>query len=132
MEAHIRFLLIIGISKFSKVSIFSELNHLTDLTMNTAFGTALGLTETEIRENLADHIRAFAQKEGISEEAFIEQRRDWYNGFCFAPEAENVYNPFSTLLLFYHQPKSVVVSPPDSPLTGNALWQATFARPNRA
>ncbi|MEZ4664613.1 MAG: AAA family ATPase [Caldilineaceae bacterium] len=103
MESHIRLVFITGISKFSKVSIFSELNNLTDLTMNTAFATALGLTEAEIRRYLADRIEAFAQREGISAEAFLANMRSWYNGFCFAPAAENVYNPFSTLLLFYHQ-----------------------------
>lgn len=103
MDRYIRLSFITGISKFSKVGVFSDLNNLTDLTMNAAFATALGLTETEIRHYLADHIRDFASKEGISEETFLEKMRKWYDGFCFAPEAENVYNPFSTLNLFYHQ-----------------------------
>ncbi len=103
LDPHIRMSFITGISKFSKVGVFSDLNNLTDLTLNTQFATALGLTEAEIRHNLAEYITPFAQKEGSSENAFIEKMRHWYNGFCFAPEAENVYNPFSTFLLFYNQ-----------------------------
>ena len=62
MEAHIRLVFITGISKFSKVSIFSELNHLTDLTMNTAFGTALGLTETENSREFGGSDHSFRSK----------------------------------------------------------------------
>lgn len=103
MDRYIRLSFITGISKFSKVGVFSDLNNLTDLTMNTAFATALGLTEAEIRQNLAGYISQFAQKEAMTEAAFLDKLRHWYDGFCFAPEAENVYNPFSTMHLFYHQ-----------------------------
>lgn len=103
MDRHIRLSFITGISKFSKVGVFSDLNNLTDLTMNTAFATALGLTEAEMRRDLAGYITEFAQKEGLTEAAFRDKLRHWYDGFCFAPEAENVYNPFSTMHLFYHQ-----------------------------
>lgn len=103
MDRYIRLSFITGISKFSKVGVFSDLNNLIDLSMNGAFATALGLTEAEIRHDLAEYIHEFAQREGVQEEAFIEKMRHWYNGFCFAPNAENVYNPFSTLNLFYHQ-----------------------------
>jgi len=94
MDAHIRFVLITGISKFTKVSIFSELNHLTDLTLDKPFATMLGLTTQEIRVNFAEHITEFAQQEGMTEEELLADIRYWYNGFCFAPNAENVYNIF--------------------------------------
>ena len=103
MDEHIRMVFITGISKFSKVGVFSDMNNLMDLTLNHEFGTALGLTEAEIRDNLAGHITTFAQEQGVSDEALLEEIRYWYNGFCFAAQAENVYNPFSTLLLFYHR-----------------------------
>lgn len=103
MDAYIRFVFITGVSKFSKVSVFSDLNNLFDLTMQTAMGTSLGLTEAEIRENLQSHIQQFAEEESVASEAFIDKIRFWYNGFCFAPNAVNVYNPFSTLLLFQNQ-----------------------------
>jgi len=100
MDRHIRFVFITGVSKFSKVSIFSELNNLTDLTMRTSFSAALGLTETELRHYFAERIPAFAEQEGLSPEALLDKIRQWYDGFCFAPDGENVYNPFSTMQLF--------------------------------
>lgn len=103
MDAYIRFVFITGISKFTKVSIFSDLNNLDDLTLQISMATATGLTEAEIRLHLQEYITAFAKKEGISFDAFIDKMRTWYNGFCFAPGGENVYNPFSTLLLFKTQ-----------------------------
>ena len=103
MDAYVRFALLTGISKFSRVGVFSGLNNLVDLTLNERFATALGLTEAEIRDNLKEHITAFAQKEGITTDEVVQQLRRWYNGFCFAGGGQNVYNPFSTFLLFYHQ-----------------------------
>lgn len=103
MERYIRLVFITGVSKFSRVSIFSELNNLGDLTMRPAFATALGLTEAEIRHYFVDYIAAFAEHEGITSEEFLDKMRAWYNGFCFAANGENVYNPFSTMLLFAAQ-----------------------------
>jgi len=103
MDSHIRLAFITGINKFSKVGVFSDLNNLTDLTIDISFGAAFGLTETEVRHDFAAHISDFAQKKDISEDELLDQIRHWYDGFCFAAEAENVYNPFSTMLLFYHQ-----------------------------
>jgi len=103
MGDHIRFVFITGISKFSKVSLFSDLNNLDDLTLQTAMGAAVGITEAELRDNLQGHIAAFAAKKRLTEDALLDNVRRWYDGFRFAPEAERVYNPFSTLLLFKTQ-----------------------------
>ena len=100
LDQHIRFIFITGISKFSKVGVFSGLNNLTDLTMSPQFATALGITEEEIKRDLVDHIAILAHKEGLTEDALLEKMRLWYNGFCFVEECQNVYNPFSTLQLF--------------------------------
>lgn len=100
MERHVRLAFITGVSKFSRVSIFSELNNLTDLTMRPSFGTAFGITEAELRRYFVNYIAEFAKKEGTSEAAFLDKVRLWYDGFCFAAETENVYNPFSTMQLF--------------------------------
>jgi len=100
MDSHIRLVFITGISKFSKVSLFSDLNNLEDLSLRTDMGASVGITEGELQKYFEDHIAALATKKEIPPEALLAQIRRWYNGFCFAPEAENVYNPFSTLLLF--------------------------------
>ena len=103
MDEYLRFVLLTGISKFSKVGVFSGLNNLLDLTMSPAFASALGITEEELRSYLKDYIADFAGKEGISADALLEQMRHWYNGFCFSAGGENVYNPFSLLILFFQQ-----------------------------
>ena len=103
MDAYVRFVLITGISKFSRVGVFSAMNNLSDLTMHPRFATALGLTEGEIKTNFHEYIAAFASKEGITPDEFLAKMRYWYNGFCFAAECESVYNPFSTLSLFDQQ-----------------------------
>lgn len=100
MDRHIRLAFITGISK---VGVFSDLNNLTDLTLTPSFATALGLTETELRENLSDYISIFAEKKGVDIDTLLDEIRHWYDGFCFAHDGENVYNPFSTMLLFFHQ-----------------------------
>jgi len=103
MDQHLRFVLITGISKFSKVGIFSALNNLDDLTIEPRFATMLGITEAELRSNFQEHLALFAQQEGITPEALLQEIRAWYNGFCFVRNCESVYNPFSTLQLLNKQ-----------------------------
>ncbi len=102
MDRYLRFVFITGISKFSKVGVFSVLNNLTDITMSPHFATALGITEAELTSCFADHIDAFAQQESFTPTAFVAKIRQWYDGFCFVEESPSVYNPFSTLQLFYN------------------------------
>jgi len=103
MDAYLRFVFITGISHFSKVGLFSAMNNLTDITMTPHFATLLGLTEDEVRRDLREHIAAFAAETGMTEGEMLEKMRYWYNGFCFAANSPYVYNPFSTLQLFYNR-----------------------------
>lgn len=103
MDRYLRFVFITGISKFSKVGVFSAMNNLTDLTMNPRFATALGITEEEMADYFHEHIAEFAAHEGMTSEQLAAKIRHWYNGFCFVEDSPAVYNPFSTLQLFYHQ-----------------------------
>ena len=94
-EMQQRFTLITGVSKFSKVSIFSDLNNLTDLTMDARFATLLGYTRTELKANFSEHIVALAEANGQTpEEAFARMER-MYDGFKFEETAERVFNPVS-------------------------------------
>ncbi len=87
-DAHIRFAFLTGVSKFSKVSLFSGLNNLKDITVDARYSAICGYTE-------ADLDRVFAPElEGLDR----EQIRAWYNGYNWTGEA--VYNPFDVLLLF--------------------------------
>jgi hypothetical protein len=99
MDAHIRFVFLTGVSKFSKVGVFSGLNNLNDITMHPGYAALLGLTEEELKSHLIDYIAAFAAEEGMTTDEMMARIRHWYNGFRFAAGDVNVYNPFSTLLL---------------------------------
>ena len=98
----LRFTFLTGVSKFSKVSIFSDLNQFDDLTLNPKFATICGFTHTELEHYCGQGLIDLAEKEGTSYEAIVEKVRFWYNGFSW--DAKNfVYNPFSTMLLMQHQ-----------------------------
>ena len=96
-EPYQRFALITGVSKFSKVSIFSDLNNLTDLTMQAEAATLLGYTQEELENNFSEYIDALATVEGSSKEACLDKLRDWYNGYRFHQRAQTVYNPVSVM-----------------------------------
>ncbi|MFN8440949.1 MAG: ATP-binding protein [Caldilineaceae bacterium] len=103
MDRYIRFVLITGISKFSRVGIFSGMNNLLDLTLHPRFATLLGITEDELRSNFADYLTDFAQNEAFEPKDLLTQMRYWYDGFRFTAEEENVYNPYSLLHSFHHR-----------------------------
>ena len=103
LDRHIRFVFITGISKFSRVGIFSGLNNLVDLSLNPKFSTMLGLTEAELSHYFSDYLAELGQQQQISSADVMQEIRHWYNGFRFSATGQDIYNPFSTLLLFYHQ-----------------------------
>ncbi len=102
-DAHMRFVLLTGVSKFSKVSVFSGLNNLKDLTMDHRYAAMCGYTQAELESNFADRIAALAPKEELSVPQVLEKIQQWYNGYRFSEVDVKVYNPFSTLLLFDQQ-----------------------------
>jgi hypothetical protein len=95
----LRFVFLTGVSKFSKVSVFSELNNLTDLTLHRRYTTLLGITQVELERDFAEHIEAVSAEMEMSREDFLEKTKQWYNGYTW--DGKNfVYNPFSLLHLF--------------------------------
>ena len=99
-DEYIRFVLLTGVSKFSRAGVFSGLNNLKDLSMGMKYSSLLGITREEMEDSFKDHIDQFAESEGVSKPELIEKITDWYNGFCFSGTCEKVFNPFSMLLLF--------------------------------
>jgi hypothetical protein len=95
-EPHIRLLFITGVSKFAKVSIFSDLNHLTDLTLNQDFSTLVGYTQTELEANFEPHIEAIMSFQDMNRADTLAMMKDWYNGFSW-DGINTLYNPFGTL-----------------------------------
>ncbi len=99
-DEHIRLAFLTGVSKFSKVSIFSGLNNLYDLTMDTRFATALGITHEELEKYFNCSIDELTASEGCARDQVLERIRAWYNGYQFSEEPVTVYNPFSLISLF--------------------------------
>ena len=99
-DEYIRFVLLTGVSKFSKAGVFSGLNNLKDLSMGMKYSSLLGITRQEMEDSFKDHIDQFAESEGVSKLELIKKITYWYNGFCFSGTCEKVFNPFSILLLF--------------------------------
>ena len=88
-DAHVRFTFLTGVSKFSKVSLFSGLNNLKDITLDRRYSAICGYTEADLDAVFAPEL------DGLDRTAI----RDWYNGYCWRG-AEKVYNPYDVLLLF--------------------------------
>jgi hypothetical protein len=99
-DEHIRFVLLTGVSKFSKAGVFSGLNNLEDISMDTRYSSLLGITGYEMKTCFKEHIDRFAKTEEITNAELIEKITYWYNGFCFSKSCTKVFNPFSALLLF--------------------------------
>ena len=85
-SAHLRFVMLTGVSKFSKVSLFSGLNNLEDISLDPRFGAICGYTQAELETVFASYL------DGVD----LSQVKHWYNGYNFL--AEPVYNPFDVLL----------------------------------
>jgi hypothetical protein len=100
-DPYIRFTFITGISMFSQLSIFSELNNLTIISMNSDYASICGITERELRENFRYGIEQMAKKQGCSPEEMIARLKDMYDGYHFSEDSEGLFNPYSLLNAFY-------------------------------
>ena len=94
-----RFVLVTGVSKFSHVSMFSELNNLTDLSMHPDFATMLGYTQEELEAAFDEHI-ADATRHGVERTQLLADLKEWYDGYRFHHAAAPVYNPVSVARFF--------------------------------
>ena len=94
-ESKERFVFMTGVSKFSKVSVFSDLNNLEDLTMDANFATMMGYTQEELEKNFGEYLRPLAEQQKIDYGDFLAKIKLWYDGFRFEKSAEAVYNPVS-------------------------------------
>ncbi len=100
-DEDIRFVFITGVTKFHKVSIFSDLNQLNDISLNEDFSGICGITDNELRTYFSSEISATAQKRNITEEECLETLRNQYDGYRFHQNGIHVFNPYSLLKSFY-------------------------------
>jgi len=95
LEEKQRFTFLTGVSKSSKVSIFSDLNNLIDMTMNASAATLLGYTHEEVRKNFPGLLGRIAAANGVTPEGAFAKVIEWYDGYRFHSQAEKVINPVS-------------------------------------
>ena len=97
LDQYIKFTFITGISRFTKVSLFSQANHLNDISLDAKYADMMGYTYEEIVQYFDEHVQAIAQEQSRTVEDVLAEIKTWYNGYRFAEEEIYVYNPFSTL-----------------------------------
>ena len=97
-----RLLFVTGVSKFCHVSLFSDLNNLTDITMDAKYATMLGYTQEEFESDLKEQIESVEKKQSLSHKDFLAEIKSWYDGFRFHAKSESVYNPVSLARFFEH------------------------------
>ena len=100
LEGKQRFLFITGVSKFSKVSIFSDLNNLKDYTLNASVATLFGYTHGEVRRYFPGCLAALGEKLGKDADGAFDDIVKWYDGYRFEENAETVVNPVSLGMTF--------------------------------
>ncbi len=98
-DPYIQLLFITGVSKFSKVSIFSDLNNLRDITLSRDSAKLVGYTEAEMHTYFDDYLELAATENDTTKEALFQQIKQWYNGYSWDTK-QYVYNPFSVLSYF--------------------------------
>jgi hypothetical protein len=103
LDEHLKFVFITGVSKFAKVSIFSGMNSLTDISMDRRYATLCGITQPELECHFAPAIDQLNAIEQLDRPAMLAKIRSWYNGYRFEENAPSVYNPYSLLSLFQKQ-----------------------------
>ena len=96
-DPYLRFVFLTGITKFSQLSIFSELNNIKNITMLPEYATLCGITEEEIREQMGDGITRLANNLKVSPQEAMEALKENYDGYHFAWPSPDIYNPFSLL-----------------------------------
>ena len=104
-DEYLRLVFLTGVTKFSRVSVFSDLNHLTDLSLDQRYADICGLTQAEVETNFEPEIQAILKKTGKNREEYMEEMRLFYNGYRFSEEPLKVYNPFGLLNHFYKSGK---------------------------
>ncbi|MDE6445091.1 MAG: ATP-binding protein [Muribaculaceae bacterium] len=96
-DEYVRFSMLTGITKFGKVSIFSGLNNLLDISLLPSYNAICGISETEFQDKFKESIRIFALSLNITEDEAWNQFKTLYDGYHFSRTGDFIYNPFSVL-----------------------------------
>lgn len=99
-DPYLRFVFITGITKFSQLSIFSELNNIKDISMDSAYDGICGITSNELTTQLIDDVSKLASSQAQTTERTIANLKDYYDGYHFSWPSADIYNPYSLLNCF--------------------------------
>ena len=99
-DQYIRFAFLTGVTKFSKISIFSDLNNLRDISLEKQYASICGITQEELETNFQPEIQALADEQNFTYQEALESLKRWYDGYLFHPAGEEMYNPYSLLSAF--------------------------------
>lgn len=100
LDRYIRFTMLTGVSRFSKMTVFSGLNNLKDISFKDDYAAICGITEQELRDNFSEGIKKIAAAKGTDCEGAIELLKTNYDGYHFTKSGPDIYNPFSLLWAF--------------------------------
>lgn len=100
-DSYLKFVFITGVTRFSKVSIFSDLNQLNDISMDEKYSEICGITEAELDKYFSLRIKTFADKQNISPVECKEKLKKMYDGYHFHAMSKDIYNPYSIMSSFY-------------------------------
>lgn len=96
-DRYLRFVFLTGVTKFSQVSVFSDLNQLNDISLDQAYATLCGITRKELEQNFGPELEAMQGAEGESREEILAKMGEQYDGYHFHPSSPGMFNPFSVL-----------------------------------
>lgn len=97
---YVRFAIITGVTKFSHVNIFSGLNNLRDISLDPQYNALCGISESEMAQYFSEDMKVFAKRNRMTVEETSREFKLHYDGYRFASEGENIYNPFSSIQAF--------------------------------
>ena len=96
-DQYIRFAFLTGVTKFSKISIFSDLNNLRDISLEKQYAGICGVSQTELEETFQPEIQILADDQGLPYQQALADLKQWYDGYLFHPAGKGMYNPYSVL-----------------------------------
>ena len=99
-EPYLRFVFLTGITKFSQLSIFSELNNIKNISMDDDYAGICGITKEELLTNMSEDIEVLAQAQELTKDSAIAKLKEHYDGYHFSAASPDVFNPFSLLNCF--------------------------------
>lgn len=99
-DPYLRFVFLTGITKFSQLSIFSELNNISNISMDEKYSAICGITKEELLTQMSGHIAKLAEKLKLTEEETQQKLKEKYDGYHFTWPSPDIYNPFSLLNAF--------------------------------